>query len=360
MTLGDIKRMREKYEAAMVLSGVGDALGFKNGEWEYCTSGDQIHSEVHSRGGLENIDVRLPDWRVSDDTIFHIATGKALAEHGKIREKMPLFRKLAEEYKLRASALSKRSPGEVTLQSCRQLDPWTFNGHMIPFNPKGGGSGAAMRSMCIGLRFWKKEQIQDLVHVSVEAGMMTHHHPTGYLGSLASALFTSYAIQGRPTREWGVELLKNLPIAEEYVKSRKEFVRENMSAWPFFENSWKAYLKTRGIQDGRREPRFPENFNVAARDTFYRTLSYDGWGGSSGHDAPMIAYDALLGSCGSWRELCNRAMFHGGDSDTTGVIAGCWYGALYGYAGVPERNFKNLEFGTQLREIGKRLYDISH
>ena len=35
-----------------------------------------------------------------------------------------------------------------------------------------------------------------------------------------------------------------------------------------------------------------------------------------------------------------RGMFHGGDSDSTGVMAGCWYGAMYGFEGVPEGNYK--------------------
>ena len=33
-------------------------------------------------------------------------------------------------------------------------------------------------------------------------------------------------------------------------------------------------------------------------------------------------------------------MFHGGDSDSTGVMAAAWFGALYGYADVPENNYK--------------------
>ena len=55
--------------------------------------------------------------------------------------------------------------------------------YTIPFNPKGGGCGAAMRAVPIGLLYWRPEQLDSLVRVAIEAGRMTHNHPTGLVAS---------------------------------------------------------------------------------------------------------------------------------------------------------------------------------
>jgi hypothetical protein len=61
----------------------------------------------------------------------------------------------------------------------------------------------------------------------------------------------------------------------------------------YFKESWEKYLKLRNISDGQSDPVFPEKYDFPERDAFYKSVSHSGWGGSSGHDAPMIAWVVL-------------------------------------------------------------------
>lgn len=40
----------------------------------------------------------------------------------------------------------------------------------------------------------------------------------GFLGSLCTALFASYAVQGKRLEQWGRDMLRTVPLAEEYCK----------------------------------------------------------------------------------------------------------------------------------------------
>ena len=151
--------------------------------------------------------------------------------------------------------------------------------------------------------------------------------------------------------------MATLPKALSYVKEIGRDVKENEEQWSYFTDSWTAYLTQRGILHGNSDPVFPGDYSIKERDAFYKSLSYrKGWAGASGHDAPMIAYDALLGAGASWEELCSRAMFHGGDSDSTGVIAGAWWGVLYGMDGVPVKNYEKLEYKERVKKVADDLF----
>ena len=348
--------LKNRFKACLTLGGVGDALGFKNGAYEFCRNGEAIINEVDSLGGLEKITINNKSWMVSDDTVMTIATANALVSDWKTHSE--LFTNLAKEYIQCMGDMSGRAPGNTCKYAMTVLKPELPNGYQIPFNPRAGGCGAAMRSAPIGLLYHRPDQINDLVAVSIESGRMTHNHPTGYLGALASALFVSYALQQKPLVEWGVGLLATLEIARKYIEDTGRDVKENEANWSYFEQKWEEYVKLRGIKDGKSQPIFPEVFGARQRDEFYKDISFSGWGGASGHDAPMIAYDALLGCGDSWEELCKRGMFHGGDSDSTGIIAGACWGAMKGFDGVPECNYKALEYRDRLVKLAENIWKM--
>ncbi|XP_074234700.1 inactive ADP-ribosyltransferase ARH2 isoform X2 [Camelus bactrianus] len=294
----------EKFQAAMLLGGVGDALGHGSAFREGSASGTKTQEELRAFGGLDHLVLSPEKWPVSDNTIMHMATAEAL----------------------------------VT----------------------GSGFGAATKAMCVGMRYWKPERLETLVEVSIECGRMTHNHPTGFLGSLCTALFASYAVQGKRLEQWGRDMLKTVPLAEEYCKKTIRHLAEYQEQWFYFEAKWQFYLEERKIsEDSETEASFPDHYDAEERDKTYRRWSSEGRGGRRGHDAPMIAYDALLGARGNWTELCHRAMFHGGESGATGAIAGCLFGLLHGLDGVPGGLYRELEHKEELGRLGEALYHLS-
>uniref|UniRef100_A0A8C8FM46 ADP-ribosylhydrolase ARH1 n=1 Tax=Oncorhynchus tshawytscha TaxID=74940 RepID=A0A8C8FM46_ONCTS len=81
-------------------------------------------------------------------------------------------------------------------------------------------------------------------------------------------------------------------------------------------------------------------------------VSFKGVCGASGHNVPMIAYDALLQAGDSWVDLANHGFFHGGNSDSTSAIAAAWWGVLFGFRGVPESKYHRLEYRDRLARLG--------
>ncbi|XP_064871764.1 inactive ADP-ribosyltransferase arh2 isoform X2 [Oncorhynchus nerka] len=304
----------EKFQAGMVLAGVGDALGYRKGRWESCPSGTQIQEELASLGGLGALKLDPDNWPLSDGALMHMTTAEALITDYWCLE--DLYRELVRVYVEAMVSLQGRPPDPATVEGCAHLKPNNFLlAWHTPFNEK------------------------------------------GFLGSLTTALFASYAVQGKPLVTWGRDLMKVIPKAEEYCKKTIRHMAEYQEKWFYFEAKWQFYLEERGVEEeGHNKPLFPDTYNAEETDKVYKRWSSEGRAGRRGHDAPMIAYDALLASGSDWTQLCRRAMFHGGESSATGLIAGCLYGLLFGLSQVPEGLHQDVDRRTRLEELGAELY----
>lgn len=56
--------------------------------------------------------------------------------------------------------------------------------------------------------------------------------------------------------------------------------------------------------------------------------------------------------------MVNRACLHGGDSDSTGVIACALWGAMHGFEGVFKTNFANVEYKKRAENVGEKLLKL--
>ncbi|TRY92727.1 hypothetical protein DNTS_024815 [Danionella cerebrum] len=356
-----VEILMEKFKAALVLGAIGDALGNRKGFWETattdgkpvrecrglwekCTSGIRIQQELEAHGGLGAM--KPEHWPLSERLMMMMNTSEALVTDYWCLE--DLYRELVRLYVQSMMSLQ----GRVTeLKPDNYLLAWH-----TPFNQRGSGNGAATRAVCIGMRYWQPERLESLVAVSIEAGRMTHNHPTGFLGSLCTALFSSLAIQGKPVVSWGRELLAVLPRAQEYCRRTIRHMAEYQETWFYFEAKWQIYLEERGIADGQSEPHISQRYDPEETDKMYKRWSSEGCAGHRGHDAPMIAYDSLLSAHADWDQLSKRAMFHGGDTGATGLIAASLFGLLYGYGSVPVHLCQDLPWREKLEDLGERLH----
>uniref|UniRef100_A0A8C4SJM7 Uncharacterized protein n=1 Tax=Erpetoichthys calabaricus TaxID=27687 RepID=A0A8C4SJM7_ERPCA len=223
--------------------------------------------------------------------------------------------------------------------------------------------GVATRGLSIGMCYSKPEQLDDLVQASIECGRMTHSYPAGFLGSLCTALFVSYAVQGKPISLWGHDMLAVMPLAEEYCRKKiaqfsaflimlfKIGVPENDACCS---GIFTDHLEKDLIKDHEEAEKNTRKINLHRR--WCSELS----GRDSHLEITLIVYDAFLSSGNDWNKLCQMAMSHEGDTESVVAIAGCLYGLLYGTGNVPTCCLQKLVLRNKMKQLGQELYHVAN
>lgn len=377
-----MNKKSKNYFSSIYLAMIGDKIGFKNGfreknydniilfddNYEKITEAlsNYILLEFISSGGIQGLDFN--NLLYSDDTIMHLATIAGLCDDFKNRDN--LYEIITNNYLDRFKDINEMRitylAGLQTIEAIKDIKSGV-NWKNFQYNKNAGGSGGPMRTMCLGLAFNKNNNILKLIESCIMITSITHPNCISFLGSIASALFTSYAIDNEEPTTWIFNYIRLLEseIIDNIIKKIKpnyiEFFIEDKKSFLFKLNT---YIETsfddgnyiineksiRMLYPGARMLYYHDNFSSN------KNIIYPG---SSADDCIIIAYDCLLMSKSNYEQLIYTSMINIGDSDTIGSIASAWYGALYGFKGVPKSLINKSEKNYNIiKKMSKLLYYI--
>lgn len=367
----DKNNIKDRYIATLCMHTLGDIIGFCNGKWEFKISigkygkdpTEAIYgaiSDFVDYGGISQLPVN--EWFASDDTIYHLETAKILINED-INLSDELYIKIRKYYinamnrinKDKLDNLIDRKPGKQMLRAISKFD--NTDERLEPYKEFSGGNGSAMRTHCIGLAF--HNDIKKLINFSIESSKMTHNSPISYLGGLASALFTSFAIQNINIEEWGFKFYNILNSEDIKSLFNKNNIVENIYLdYDRFKKKWYDFLELR-FDSNRKLIPFKTMSNLIRRYQHYKEhFSNPNTDiiGETGDYATIIAYDCLLDSKDNYEKLIYFTALTYGDSDTLCAIASGWYGAYYGFRNVPNNLYQKFEFRDESFDLAKKLF----
>jgi len=373
----------ENYFASIYLAAIGDKIGFGNGDRErnytnvlmvennpnFEKIGEGLSTlmifKFIAEGAIIGLDI--DNLKLSDDTEMHIGTIKGLVQQ--YTDRNDLYNKITDHYIEAFKDLNYMRDvllaGRQTLEAIKNINAGT-NWKKFSYSKTAGGSGGPMRTMAIGLAFYQTNNLLRLIESSIMITQITHPNCIAYIGSIASALFTSYAIRDMNPETWIFELIRLLEsetidniveklkpeFTENFKEDKKEFLHKLLT---YVETSFEdySYLITdtniRSIYPWKRMLYYYDNFS-SNKKVFYP--------GSGADDVIIIAYDCLLMSKNNYEKLIYTSMINIGDSDTIGSISSAWYGALYGFKNVPNCLLNGSdETYIVFKEFGDLLYE---
>jgi ADP-ribosyl-[dinitrogen reductase] hydrolase len=208
---------------------------------------------------------------------------------------------------------SQRAPGNTCLSALRSGRPGTLE--CLANDSK--GCGGVMRAAPAGL-----VGAADPFRLGCEIAAITHGHPSGYLAAGCLSDIVSEIMGGRP-----------LAGAVEHAMSV-------LATWPRHEECTRAMeAAVRAVRNG------PSAEQVERLG--------QGW---VAEEALAISVYCALVADGDFAAGVRLAVNHGGDSDSTGAIAGNLLGALLGTPAIPVEWLDRLELRSEIETLADDLF----
>lgn len=346
-----MNKITDRAAGCLVAGGCGDALG-------YAVEFDSYQSICAKYGnhGIQNYDLtRTADGVecaiVSDDTQMTLYTAEGLIEAELSgAEILPTIcqaylawyggqmgRKIKGGYRSALTEIAElnvqRAPGNTCLTALHSI----HSGRKPANSSK--GCGGVMRVAPVGI--YGAAQGWDLlrtVRLAGEAAELTHLHPLSTYSSAALAVIIQMSLLSEM-----VNLARFKLIIEQSLAVVKEAYGPEASDFATFETLIRKAL------------------NLAETDTSHpdwQMIENELGGGWVAEETLAIAVYSVARHLDDFKGCMICAVNHGGDSDSTGAMAGNIIGAIMGYDALPDEFTRPLQFRALLRRTATLLCKI--
>lgn len=346
------EQLQDKCRGSLVGGAVGDALGYPV---EFVYSFNEIRTK-YGENGIEDYDLSYP-WLdekfhtalFSDDTQMTLYTIEGLIEATKNGDPVvPAIcraylvwwghqagTKVKTSYKSNLSQIDelnqRRAPGNTCMSALYSI----YSGKE-PMNAS-KGCGGIMRVAPIGL-YGKilGLQLGQTAKLAGEVAELTHLHPLSTYSSAALAVIVQLCIE---TDEIYSDRFKR--IVDKAIKVIKEVYGDNAPSMDDFDNIINRTLSH------ENDPRHDWEIIESSIG--------EGW---VAEETLAIAVFSVLRHIDDFSACMICAVNHGGDSDSTGAVAGNIIGAITGYKNLPEKFTQNLQLLDLILSLSDNLCKI--
>ena len=287
-------------ELSMEQRAVGAYLGLAVGDALGATTEFMTPREIHERYGVHDRIIgggwlKLTAGQVTDDTEMSLALGRSILEQGGVDATA-----VAQAF----SDWMRGKPVDMGNTVRRGIVHFRSTGKPgVPENEHDAGNGACMRCLPIALGYWNaKPEIWQ--RASRIQSHVTHNSPIADIGTELVLQLVISALQGIPKAS--LQNIAQVAVARDRIFRFDRRRMENPSGW------------------------------------IVETLQ-----------AVLQAFFAQRGFKAILIDVVNR----GGDSDTTGAIAGMLAGAYHGVSGIPIQWLKALDFRVR-RACERQALDL--
>lgn len=344
------ERLQDKCRGCLIGGTVGDALGYPV---EFVNSFETIRAKYDDNGiteydlSYEWLDEKQHKALISDDTQMTLYTAEGLIEARKsgvdpidaIRNAYLTWfgpqvgKEVNAGYKselVKILELNKRrAPGNTCLSALNDIHA----GREVHNFSK--GCGGIMRVAPIGLygaiHGW---DIAETGKLAGEAAGITHKHKMSTFASAVQAMIVQQCGQS----EGEIDATKFKSIVEAAIAKLPTIYPGNES---LLEDFYRIIQKTFRLEDNM------------LRD--WEIIENGLGGGWVAEETLAIAIFSVLRHIDDFKACMICAVNHGGDSDSTGAVAGNIIGAILGYNAIPKEFKRHLQFHDLTLDISDKL-----